>query len=242
MNRNYFASLVLVLFATACGPHQWIASIPGFERADEPAPAPTETGQEPVVVSASVVADGNSGYLEIKVTSQHPLDEYWITADDEVFVAKVDELEDYDLCEWIDKSLSGGGPGGSIIGTLYSCTQACADACSCFQECAELPSDLGIIGTPAALCTAACSQSQAFEGGLTEIEFADTFGDLYSCTPLSCDTSPQFFGNFVEINYPTINTEAQIAVQATSIPPEPIQSNNTQAGTLVSRQTMCRPY
>lgn len=191
-----------VLFSAACGPHQWVADIDGFERFDGELPEPTTFGDEPEMRTANLVT-GRPGYFEFQVEEVAEVTHIFIQADDAVFVAAVDDLEEVSLCDWLDEANSGDLT-SELLGLTSDCTAACEEACSCFQECGDLPTDLGIIGSPAALCTASCSQAN---GSIEAGEFADTFGDLYSCTPQSCNTPSQWFGIVVEVNYPEIKSE-----------------------------------
>ena len=218
---------LVLLVAPACGPHQWVANVAGFERYDGELPEPTSLGDEPNLLVANLVT-GEPGYFEFQVSGGSELTHLFIQADEEVFVADVDELNVVGICDWLNKANSGDIT-SELLGLAYDCTAACESACECFQQCSELPSDLGIIGSPAALCTASCSQTG---GAMDEVEFADTFGDIYGCVPASCETRAQWFG-MVEVNYPEIKSEAILA-QPVSAPSDrgSLSNDSFAAGTI----------
>ena len=203
--------LALVVPVGGCQPHQWVANVNGFDRFDGVMPEATSVGDEPELVAANLVT-GRPAYFEFQVVGPSPVTHIFVQADDEVFVADVDDLPVVGICEWLAKANSGDQT-SALLGLASDCTAACEEACSCFQTCSELPTDLGIIGSPAALCTASCSQSG---GSIEEFEFADTFGEIYGCNPQSCDTRPQWVG-MVEVTYPEIKSEA-IMAQPVSAP------------------------
>ena len=219
------AALAAIALTGACQPHQWVAN-GGFERFDGELPEPTNVGDEPELLAANLVT-GRPGYFEFQVGGSSPVTHIFIQADEEVFVADVDELETVGICDWLAKANSGDLT-SELLGLASDCTAACEEACSCFQTCSELPTDLGIIGSPAALCTASCSQSG---GSIEESEFADTFGDIYGCSPQSCNTQPQFFG-MVEVNYPEIKSEAIMAQPVSSPTRGSLTNDNMTGGTI----------
>lgn len=215
--------LALLALLAACTPAQRINNIPGFEPFDGPLPEATTRGDEPQLLVANLVT-GEPGYLEFHIDGGAPATHILVAADDDVFAANLDDLEVVGICDWLGKARSS-DPTSALLGTLYDCTPECEEACSCFQSCNELPTDLGIVGSPAALCAASCSQTG---GAIDPIEFSTTFADIYGCAPTSCATRPQWFG-MVEVNYPSIGSEAIVA-QPVSAPGRESLTNDNMTG------------
>lgn len=244
----------IALLIASCGPAAWVNRIPGFHAyPGDLLPQTTESGDLEVTV-ANVVA-GKPGYLEFHIAGRTSVSHLLLSVDDHVFVASVDDLTIIGVCDWLGKG-NQGGPGGlmgGILGDLgasiSACTPACEEACSCIQACADLPNDLGLVGSAAALCTSSCSQTG---GAITASEFAGTFTDIYRCFPSTCGTRPSFeeeeeeepqsqWVGMIEIDYPEIKSEA-IVVQPVAAPHRESMKGETFAtGTIAGPRKGCVP-
>jgi len=236
MSRVALLGLFCVVLV-GCPPGQRVNNIPGFEKYDGELPAETSNGDEPQLLVANIVT-GRPGYFEFHIDGPAMPTHIFIAVDDDVYVADVDDLELIGACAWIDAANSG-SIDAQLMGMLTDCTPECEEACDCFQECNELPTDLGIVGSPSALCTASCSQSG---GAIDPIEFGETFSDIYGCQPTSCASRPQWIG-MIEVNYPEIQSEAIMAQPVRSETRGSLSPGNFEAGTIsTGRPQMCRPF
>lgn len=229
--------LLVLLCSVGCTPSQRVNSIPGFEPFDGELPAATTQGNEPELLVANIVT-GEPGYFEFHVDGGAELTHLLIAVDDDVFVANVDDLELVGACDWLAKANSGDIT-SALVGLTSDCTPECEEACSCFQSCSELPSDLGVVGSPSALCTASCSQA----GGVIDpVEFGETFSDIYGCSPQSCVSRPQWVG-MIEVNYPSIQSEAIMAQPVSAPGRESLTNDNMTGGEIsVGSRRSCFPY
>ncbi len=239
----FWVALSSCVLSAGCSPFNFLGNVPGFTRA-ESMPEPTTNGDEPVMYGTNIVRDGNHGYIEFihSGTATHvfielqPQNE---SADPETFLVELSEVQAMDICGWIDRQWS-----EALMGmSLYSCSQACADACNCYSSCSDLPADLGIIGGPNMLCTAACSQADSSGAGLTATEFADTFGDIYGCEPSSCNDATQFISNYVEIKYDIPDIGAGVSQPVVAPPGTGMSNGDAQSASIsVGQRRGCIVY
>ena len=232
-----------LLAGLACSPGRFVESMDGFESYDDAVPAQTSTGSEPQFAATPILVSGSNAYFQFQVDQydEAPVTHLFIEIEDEVFVGTISEFAVMDYCEILEES-----------GTL-TCTQECADACSCIADCA-LYDQYSLYGyddstgglTDAGLCTASCSLAMSYDtyGVWTSAEeYAEIYDDIYECSG-SCTTSQTTttWVGMVETNYPNIKTEAVTVTPVSAPSGVGITGSGTPQDLKVGGSQMCRKH